>query len=68
MSDTRPARFYSDTSLNNVARPSLGYFLVLFMVIERFRDHNARPVHERAAERARMAPDGLVSAVRPLEG
>jgi hypothetical protein len=30
------------------------------MVVERFRDHNARPVYERAAERGRMMPDGLV--------
>ena len=30
------------------------------MVIERFRDHNARPVYERARERGRMMPEGLV--------
>jgi hypothetical protein len=30
-----------------------------YMVIERFV-HGARPVYERAAERGRMLPDGLV--------
>jgi uncharacterized glyoxalase superfamily protein PhnB len=32
---------------------------MLFMVIERFRDGNARPVYERFRDRGRMAPDGL---------
>ena len=32
---------------------------MLFMVIERFRDGNARPVYERAAERGRILPEGL---------
>ena len=32
---------------------------MIFMVIERFRDGNARPVYERFAERGRMAPEGL---------
>jgi hypothetical protein len=32
---------------------------VLFMVIERFKDGQARPVYERAREQGRMAPDGL---------
>ena len=30
-----------------------------YMVLERFV-HGARPVYERAAERGRMLPDGLV--------
>ncbi|MGI5239183.1 DUF3303 domain-containing protein [Dactylosporangium sp. CA-139066] len=29
------------------------------MVIERFRDGQARPVYERAREQGRMLPDGL---------
>jgi hypothetical protein len=29
------------------------------MVVERFRDGNARPVYERAGQRGRMMPDGL---------
>ncbi|MEN3310099.1 MAG: hypothetical protein V7603_6301 [Micromonosporaceae bacterium] len=32
---------------------------VLFMVVERFRDQDAKPVYERARERGRMMPDGL---------
>jgi hypothetical protein len=32
---------------------------MLFMVIERFRNGQARPVYERFAERGRMAPEGL---------
>jgi hypothetical protein len=32
---------------------------VLFMVIERFKDGQARPVYERAAAEGRMMPDGL---------
>jgi hypothetical protein len=32
---------------------------MLFMVVERFRDGDARPVYERAHERGRMLPDGL---------
>jgi hypothetical protein len=32
---------------------------VLFMVIERFRDGQARPVYDRARERGRMLPEGL---------
>jgi hypothetical protein len=32
---------------------------VLFMVIERFKDGQARPVYERAAADGRMMPDGL---------
>lgn len=32
---------------------------MLFMVIEHFRDGNAKPVYERFAERGRLAPDGL---------
>jgi uncharacterized glyoxalase superfamily protein PhnB len=32
---------------------------MLFMVIERFRDGNARLVYERFRDRGRMAPDGL---------
>lgn len=31
----------------------------LYMVIERFRDGNAKPVYERFAERGRLAPEGL---------
>ena len=33
--------------------------LLLYMVVERFV-HGARPVYERAAERGRLLPDGLV--------
>jgi hypothetical protein len=33
---------------------------MLFMVIERFRDQNAKAVYERFRERGRMAPEGLV--------
>jgi hypothetical protein len=32
---------------------------MLYMVVERFM-HGARPVYERAAERGRLLPDGLV--------
>jgi hypothetical protein len=32
---------------------------VLFMVIERFRGGQPRPVYDRARERGRMLPDGL---------
>jgi Protein of unknown function (DUF3303) len=32
---------------------------MLFMVIERFRDRDARPVYGRLRERGRMLPDGL---------
>jgi hypothetical protein len=32
---------------------------MLFIVIERFREGQARPVYERFAERGRMAPEGL---------
>jgi len=32
---------------------------MLFMVIERFKNGNARPVYSRAHERGRMLPDGL---------
>ena len=32
---------------------------MLFMVIEKFRDGNARPVYRRAQEKGRMLPDGL---------
>ena len=32
---------------------------MLFMVVERFRDGNARPVYERAGTHGRMLPDGL---------
>ena len=30
-----------------------------YMVIEHFRDGNARPVYERFRDRGRLAPDGL---------
>ena len=33
---------------------------MLYMVIEHFRDGNARPVYERFRERGRLAPAGLV--------
>jgi hypothetical protein len=33
---------------------------VLYMVIETFRDGDARPVYRRARERGRLMPDGLV--------
>lgn len=32
---------------------------MLFMVIERFRDQNAKAVYARFRDRGRMAPDGL---------
>lgn len=32
---------------------------MLFMVIERFRDRDAKAVYERFREKGRMAPDGL---------
>jgi hypothetical protein len=32
---------------------------VLFMVIERYRNNDARPVYERFRTRGRLAPDGL---------
>ena len=32
---------------------------MLFMVIERFKNGNARPIYSRANERGRMLPDGL---------
>lgn len=32
---------------------------VLYMVIENFRNGNARPVYERFREQGRMLPDGL---------
>jgi hypothetical protein len=32
---------------------------MLFMVIERFKNGDARPVYERYAARGRMAPEGL---------
>jgi len=32
---------------------------MMFMVIERFRDGDARPVYERADERGRILPEGL---------
>jgi uncharacterized protein DUF3303 len=33
--------------------------VVLFMVVERFRGGNARPVYERARHRGRLLPEGL---------
>lgn len=32
---------------------------MLYMIIERFRDGNARPVYERFREKGRLAPAGL---------
>jgi hypothetical protein len=32
---------------------------MLYMIIERFRDGDPRPVYARFRERGRMAPDGL---------
>jgi hypothetical protein len=32
---------------------------MLFMVIERFKDQNARAVYQRFREKGRMAPEGL---------
>lgn len=32
---------------------------MLYMIIEHFRDGNARPVYERFRERGRLAPAGL---------
>jgi len=33
--------------------------VALFMVVERFRNGDPRPVYRRFAERGRMAPEGL---------
>lgn len=32
---------------------------MLFMVIERFRDHDMVPIYQRVRDRGRMLPDGL---------
>ncbi|MGI9522500.1 MAG: DUF3303 domain-containing protein [Hyphomicrobiaceae bacterium] len=32
---------------------------MLFMIVERFRDQNAKAVYERFQEKGRMAPEGL---------
>jgi len=32
---------------------------MLFMIIERFRDHDALPVYRRVRDEGRMLPDGL---------
>ena len=32
---------------------------MLFMIVERFKDGDARPVYRRFREKGRMAPDGL---------
>ena len=32
---------------------------MLYMVVERFRDHDAAPVYRRFRERGRMMPEGL---------
>ena len=32
---------------------------MLYMVVEQFRDHNARQVYRRAQEKGRLLPDGL---------
>ena len=32
---------------------------MLFMVIERFKNGNARPIYARSKEKGRMLPDGL---------
>jgi hypothetical protein len=32
---------------------------MLFMVVEQFKNHNARQVYRRAREKGRMLPDGL---------
>lgn len=32
---------------------------MLFMVIEKFREHNAKAVYQRLREKGRMMPDGL---------
>lgn len=32
---------------------------MLFMVIERFKDGDPRPIYQRFAEQGRMAPEGL---------
>ena len=34
-------------------------FYVLYMIVEHFRDGEARPVYERFRARGRLAPDGL---------
>lgn len=33
--------------------------MMLYMIIERFRDGNAVPVYQRFREKGRLAPDGL---------
>src|SRR5690349_10366677 len=42
-------------------RPGPGHYrvLMLFMVVERFRGGQARPVYERAREQGRLLPEGL---------
>ena len=32
---------------------------MLFMVIEKFREHNAKAIYQRLREKGRMMPDGL---------
>ena len=32
---------------------------MLFMVVEKFKDRNAKPVYRRAREKGRMLPEGL---------
>lgn len=41
---------------------------MLFMVIERFKDQNARAIYQRFREKGRMAPDGLVVHGSWIEG
>jgi hypothetical protein len=32
---------------------------MLYMIVERFKHHDAKPVYQRFRERGRLAPDGL---------
>lgn len=36
---------------------------MLYMVVEHFRNHDAKPVYQRFRERGRLAPDGLTYVV-----
>jgi len=41
---------------------------MLFMIIERFKNADPRPVGERFAERGRMLPDGLAYVTSWMDG
>lgn len=33
---------------------------MLFMIVEKFKDRNPKPIYERFAEQGRMLPEGLI--------